>query len=149
ADLDGDGDVDLWCATPRGVVLRWNDGNASFTAAAPTQVPVSTAFECTATALADHDGDGDVDAFVALADRSRVLLDNDGRGGFTVRAMPNAPRIVTDAQYFDADGDGDLDLVLAADVQSELFLNDGAGNFTLAPVQPTPMVRTRAVVAGD
>jgi hypothetical protein len=149
ADLDGDGDVDLWCATPRGVVLRWNDGNASFTAAAPTQVPVSTAFECTATALADHDGDGDVDAFVALADRSRVLLDNDGRGGFTVRAMPNAPRIVTDAQYFDADGDGDLDLVLAADVQSELWINDGAGNFTLAPVQPTPMDRTRAVVAGD
>lgn len=91
----------------------------------------------------DINGDGAVDVFVGntYQTRSRLLL---GRGDGTFQdgsgGLPAGPLSLGDAEFGDADGDGDLDLVLAdwgagnnmtnAGGRTRLWLNDGAGRFT-------------------
>lgn len=82
-------------------------------------------------ALGDVDGDRDLDLIAwRFAPRPSVRLYlNDGTAIFTERR--NAIRV--DGQFLlplaDIDGDGDLDLIVVPNV----LLNDGKGNFTLAP----------------
>ncbi len=84
----------------------------------------------------DLDGDGDVDlvavGFLAL---DRVLL-NDGSAGFALVDDPfgdSASLQSYHAALADADGDGDLDVLVAqggATGQNGLYLNDGSAGFT-------------------
>jgi hypothetical protein len=53
--------------------------------------------------------------------------------------VPHTPGSSMDAQAFDADGDGDLDLLIAKEIQQNvLLLNDGTGRMTVAPVGTLP-----------
>ena len=97
-------------------------------------------------AWGDVDGDGDKDVFVggASGQPGAVYL-GDGMGGFTPTKQKylNAFRRGEDmgAVFFDAEGDGDLDLfvtsggfdpsLLGVFFRDRLHLNDGKGNFTL------------------
>jgi hypothetical protein len=96
-------------------------------------------------AIGDVDGDGREDVYVG-ADRGqeKVIYLQTAPGHFTKRALAGAAELQDmGVLFFDADGDGDLDLLvtsgggfLAADpavYQARLYLNDGHGNFTLAP----------------
>jgi len=126
---------------------------------------------------ADVDGDGDLDIFVACAldplvgQQNRLLLNQNGplgpTGGipaftlFVEATATNLPGIVDDtedAEFFDFDADGDLDLVVAAldgppasptsfgTGVDYVLINDGAGVFAAPglggalPPNPIPAV---------
>ena len=72
--------------------------------------------------VADHDLDGWPDLFVTCFGRN-LLYRNDGDGTFSERAAAagvEAPGWNTGAAFFDADGDGDLDLYVAAYIDCTL-----------------------------
>lgn len=53
--------------------------------------------------------------------------------------VPATPGSSMDTQAFDADGDGDLDLLIAKEVQPNvLLLNDGTGRMSVAPAGSVP-----------
>lgn len=64
-----------------------------------------------------------------------------GGGGhlFAEIAVPHTSGSSMDSQAFDADGDGDLDLLIAKEMQPNvLLLNDGTGRMTVAPAGTLP-----------
>lgn len=92
--------------------------------------------------LADVDGDGDLDMLIGNEVPPNRLLINNGNGVFAEHAegidlpVPLETRMVL---AFDADGDGDLDIVFSnltsngrdyeKDPQMRMLINDGQGNF--------------------
>ncbi|MAL17920.1 MAG: hypothetical protein CL667_09415 [Balneola sp.] len=89
---------------------------------------------------ADFDGDTLID-IAAVYDRSLIWYSNNGDGSFglvstsTVQSFPE--RVGNDYSEqsllaFDADGDGDIDLIHSSRITDDIFLyqNDGTGNFT-------------------
>lgn len=115
-------------------------------------------------AAADVNGDGREDLFLgASAGTTCTLLLQDASGHFAPGAsQPWAAfkeQEFLGAHFFDADGDGDADLYLAAGstewpagserYRDRLFLNDGTGRFAHAP-EALPDLRTStAVVASN
>jgi hypothetical protein len=117
-------------------------------------------------ASSDVDGDGDTDFFMGgSAGQLGQLRINEGGGKFKAQwvdafAQDKAAEDAG-AVFFDADGDGDVDLFVAsgsndftsesAALQDRLYLNDGKGTFTAAPAEALPMDRLigSAVCAAD
>jgi Ca2+-binding RTX toxin-like protein len=99
---------------------------------------------------ADIDGDGDLDIFIGNGDPRPYFLINDGAGNLTLSrsglpAIAGAPffqgsETWNSEAFLDVDRDGDLDMFLgtsgATATPNRLFINDGRGNFTVAPVNP-------------
>ncbi|MDO7884562.1 IPT/TIG domain-containing protein [Hymenobacter cheonanensis] len=148
-DLNGDGLLDLATSDydgtgvtsdPNqypGVVVRLGVGGGRFSSTAYTYYGASTPGDIS---LGDVDGDGDLDiAVVSTTDpgprggpgyQVNILL-NDGQGQFPTSASKsisvyNNP---THAVLGDVDGDGDLDMLIAANKASVSF-NNGSGTFT-------------------
>lgn len=115
---------------------------------------------------ADVNGDGLEDVLVggSKGQVSELFLQQKG-GNFSKKATPafaiDAASQVTDAVFFDANGDGTPDLYVAhggyadfapndARFQDKLYLNDGKGNFTPSPnALPKMLTSTGTVCAGD
>lgn len=143
ADIDSDGDLDLFVGGKGPNFLWVNDGLGSFTAA--TGGPVGGSSHTRTVAWADIDGDGDQDLFVgnhiSVADCGATICGNelwlnDGNGQFTLKndtwlwREPSQYHAgvfkTTSAAFGDVDGDGDLDLYIGVFGEAnELFLNDG------------------------
>lgn len=118
-----------------------------------------------ALATGDINGDGLDDFFVGGTYRGSAagLFLQTADGGFTQKPFPAQPgQEATSALFFDADGDQDLDLYVVcgsnerpatdkAFYQDKLYLNDGRGMFSPAPVGALPDVSGSGscVVAGD
>ncbi len=144
-DFDGDGDVDFPLAQASGTVrMLENDGGGFFALAATIPAAGEVA--------ADVDADGDVDLVLTRA--FDVLL-NDGTGSFFDR--PAAERRAPDfngrpgkAAFADVDRDGDLDVFVPSSFSGSdrLWLNDGRGVFTDAPL-PAGTGSSEVVVFGD
>ena len=128
ADIDGDGDLDLFLlnyddsANP-----MWMNDNGNFIQMA------NFSFGTTAVAAswADQDLDGDLDVYVTRAAGANSLLRNDGSFNFvTVTPTPlEGGASSQGAAWADYDGDGDPDLYLVEWTQpNELYRNDG-GSF--------------------
>ena len=89
-------------------------------------------------ALGDVDGDGWVDVYICLLDRPNVLYRNLGGWRFE-DATPGSgtglgDRVSRGAVLADADGDGDLDLLVAIHGGTNVLLvNDGRGRFEERP----------------
>lgn len=105
-----------------------------------------------ALAVGDVNGDGLDDCFTGSSYRgsSACLFVRNATGGFTKKAFPaQADQEATNALFFDADGDKDLDLYVVyggnerpatdkAFYQDQLYVNDGKGTFTIAPAGTLP-----------
>ncbi len=156
ADLDADGDLDMFLGRDRGHNSRilTNLGDGAFSSVALPGLPRAAM----TGAFADYDRDGDVDLFVAATvtetDARDVVSGETTRGDGDRIYMQQADgtwvdeteaRIPADSDYgwtfqgapIDYDGDGDLDLYLAHDMgpyilPNRLLKNDGAGHFTRA-----------------
>jgi len=150
-DFDNDGDPDLMYASgsdgsPPRILI--NNGLGTFAdqtaARIPAFAPNPRSFS---VAAGDIDDDGDLD--VAVSDggtfggiaTQAILLKNDGTGVFTnvtVSQMPVDLYNCQDITFLDFDGDFDLDMALSgkggAGKQGRLYLNNGAGTFSINSV---------------
>jgi tetratricopeptide (TPR) repeat protein len=137
ADIDGDGAIDLFIAnaidaggTLRNAVLL-NRGAGGFEPA--LMHPLAAVPDVTAALWGDFDNDGLIDVYLCRRGANQLWRQTakgqwsdvtatahaDGGGGTTV-----------DAALFDADHDGDLDvLLIKSDAPNELLSNDGNGTF--------------------
>ena len=117
ADFDGDGALDFIVVTEddqrlgRANVHQYFRGLGRWRyARVNNQIPDSVA---NAVAHADITGDGKPDVLVAGDGQDRLLVNN-GKGGFadeTEKRLPRETAIAQDVEFFDADKDGDLDIV--------------------------------------
>ncbi len=151
-DFDGDGDLDLFVGSSGPDRLLRNDGGV-FTDVTEAMAFVEEGFSTTATA-GDIDGDGDLDLFVGhlvapescpapycwpspgLCDAQKNQLFVNEGGVFVeaaeARGISGAEPTLA-SLFFDADGDGDLDLFVGNDIGAKfpdrLYRNDGTGVF--------------------
>ena len=161
ADLDNDGDTDLFVAndaTPN--VLFRNNGNSTFT---EIGLVAGVAYNANGDEEAgmgvsggDYDNDGDIDFYVTHFFReSNTLYRNDGQGHFKdITAQiglqePTLASLAWGTQFFDYDNDADLDLFVANghfypqvelerlgtsySQYNQLFRNDSANRLVEAP----------------
>ncbi len=143
-DVNGDGRTDVVHANLFQVDVFVNEGTSGRVGTdglvhVPGAIPADLAGW--RVALGDLDGDGDADLALGRA-ATQVplhLLDGDGSGSFTDASanLPSLPAGTTrDLELGDVDGDGDLDVFVAASVPHNLLLlNGGNGVFTNASGQ--------------
>jgi hypothetical protein len=135
-DADGDQDQDLYVVSGGNEYsplapalldrLYMNNGRGDFTQSAEALPKLYDSGSCVAPG--DFDGDGDQDLFVGSRSipwqygltPTSYLLENDGRGHFSVVTEKHAPELantgmVTDAKWTDYDNDRDLDLVVVGE----------------------------------
>jgi MYXO-CTERM domain-containing protein len=149
-DVDGDGAVDIYAPDGSGAAhaLFMNDGSGVFTDEADLRLPNEYP-AAAATRMGDVDGDGDLDIFAADAYGTNGppfghLYINDGAGMFSeaAGAIPDSisGNDIDDVEFFDADRDFDLDLVVNAHGggTGALWLNDGTGTFAAGGTLPPP-----------
>lgn len=140
ADVDGDGDLDIFIACefcPNKLLI--NDGNGFFTNESISRIP-QIVNDSEDIAVADFDGDNDIDVFFVSEDDSlNEFYLNDGNGFFTnannlipVNGKSNATLAI------DIEEDGDFDILIGNDGQNVILINDGNGNFTNETSQRLP-----------
>lgn len=137
-DADGDGDIDLATAnsvetTGQANRLFHNDGNGRLTLADAGDFD-DPVLDTRAVVAFDADGDGDSDLAVANWGAANALYLNNGQGSFLqiqAGSFDDPIRQTAALLAFDADGDGDQDLVVGnAGAADELHFNNGAGVFS-------------------
>ena len=154
ADLDGDGDLDLFAGDEEGTFHYFeNTGSATspaFIERTGAQNPLHGVDigEFSAPALADLDGDGDLDLVAGEYGGAFSYFENTGSAtapAFVRRTGTANPLDGRDVGYYasavfgDVDGDGDLDLV-AGNLYGELTFFENTGGAT----HPAFTVRTDA-----
>jgi hypothetical protein len=153
ADLDGDLDLDAYCANLAAHDVdaqdHWlrNDGSGNFTQTSGL-LPID-AHAASAAAGGDLDRDGDVDLVIAAEQGTMLLYRNDGGGRFVdasswLPALGPTPSI----QLRDFDGDGDLDLATAL-ATTPLCTNDGSGRFAPSTAAGLNLDLSTTLAAGD
>ena len=153
-DFNNDGKLDI--AVLNGgsntVAVLTGNGDGTF-----NQPLVSAPFDIgEAVAAGDFNNDGNLDLVVAGLENGLYLLAGDGHGGFTasVLALPPSGSTFLSVALSDLNFDGLLDIVAVANSglgqpsTIEVFLNGGAGKFTLKSTIPASFY-VASVVVGD
>ncbi len=117
ADYDGDGDDDVYFTNQLGAnALYRNDGNGRFTDVTKSAGGLGLDDRvCAAASFADVDDDGDQDLYVTSTRGGNVFFRNRGDGTFVDETASAGLTLVAHSQlpvFFDADGDGELDLLV-------------------------------------
>ncbi|RYF75428.1 MAG: T9SS type A sorting domain-containing protein [Cytophagaceae bacterium] len=155
-DADADGDMDLLYQTSTvngtGIALKLNNGSGDFStthtatlsggtgtfSTGPLNGIGFTGFSSVASPFmlaVDYDKDGDTDLYESVSGGTGRMLRNNGNSTFTVLADP-FPQVASGARriFFDADADGDIDLLYQTSNASgngiALKLNNGSGDFS-------------------
>ena len=158
ADIDGNGTQDLLitgsdASSNKIAELYTNDGNGNFTLVSGT--PFIGVSDGTINFI-DVDGDNDLDVFItgSASSKTSILYKNDGNGNFSIYDDANFIKVSAGAVAFaDIDGDNDLDLIVSGadsnfDSKTELYINDGAGNF-ISGGTPFTQVRFSSIAFAD
>ena len=147
-DVDNDNDLDLLMTGYTDVgtsfgghtTLYLNNGSGVFSEAAQTFEDL----KASSIAFFDMDNDGDDDVLIAGENDNDVysanLYANDGTGSFSLFSNTAFTGFALgDITTADTDNDGDIDVHICgqsnASKISELYLNDGTGNFSLLPIR--------------
>ena len=166
ADVDGNGLTDIYIGAAAGQAGHlYLQTPAGFSSSPQAAFEADRAAEDVAVEFLDADGDGDSDLFIGsggnalepgnTAYHHRLYL-NDGHGRFTAspEAFPPSAVNCAAAVPFDADGDGDLDLFVAARSvpqqygqvpESRLYFNNGKGIFRQFQSMQAGMLTAAAV----
>ena len=162
-DVDGDLDLDALSANFGQDQLWLNNGSGVFTQTSgrlPGENTQQGDVEC-----GDVDGDSDLDLFLTSLNGQNgaqdILLINNGSGSFNyadgvTQGVPAIINLSNEATFFDADRDGDLDIIVAvsgnnnAGGQDVLLINNGSGLFSDGTSRlPQIIDITLDIVAGD
>jgi len=147
ADLDGDGDMDVFLATAGTISWYENtDGLGNFSSAKMINPAANGGRSVTA---ADLDGDGDLDV-IAASGKIAWYKNLDGLGNFsfgiTISTLAGAIIVYT----ADLDSDGDIDILSAFDNKIAWYENtDGLGNFSFVNVITTAANNASSVYSAD
>jgi Flp pilus assembly protein TadD len=152
ADVDGDGEVDLYIPGGfghRGTVLVHKGGKWLVQPDHPLAAPAGIEF----AAWGDLDNDGLTDVLLCRAEGTPVVFINQ-KSGWKALAVPalEAVRGARDCALLDADHDGDLDIfIVSADGARELVSNNADGSFRslTARLPKPPAGRASQLVAAD
>ena len=117
ADIDGDGDVDIFCSLNVEDRIAWYeniDGKGSF---GPQKSIAEDQEDALAIRSADMDGDGDYDVLFTteFGDRVSICENLDGKGNFSEPAtlfFTDGYRSIRHINLDDIDGDLDLDILM-------------------------------------
>ena len=149
-DVNGDGLPDLFVGGAKNQFsqLHIQQSNGNYLSN-PKLLQIDSSSEITDAIFVDVDNDRDLDLFLvtggyefdktdkALSDK---LLLNDGKGNFKAVKFPEVLSSGSCVTAGDVDQDGDLDLFVGGKIvpgnfpqipESNLFINDGKGNFTM------------------
>ena len=138
ADIDGDGDEDLFMCDkdrdrPNRVYRNNNDG--TFTKDLTTGLSDYTS-KTSSAMFGDYDNDGDEDCYILNTMEAKCRLwNNDGTGNFTKVTgvgLPEIPQYFMCGAWVDIDNDGYLDMILASYFETEfhqVYKNKGDGTF--------------------
>jgi len=155
ADVDNDGDLDILEANEAQNRILINDGKGFFTDETSDRLP-EVIDQTREVDLADIDNDGDLDILFAnvyfggVGDPQNRLLVNDGTGIFfetTDSSIPLNDYSTVDADFFDINSDGNIDIISGNKYQgmSDLVLiNNGEGVFEDKTLQYFPSISTYA-----
>lgn len=145
ADIDGDGDQDLVVSGKAGLdgngrtQIYLNDGNGGFSLEQAFDLPY---IMFSSIATGDIDNDGDIDLFFSgtwSSSNYTEIYKNDGYGTFAEDHSYTLAQVSLGSSiFFDANGDGSLDLFYFGRGSgwggvSKLYLNDGSGQLTDTP----------------
>ncbi len=143
ADVDEDGDLDLYTGSYSGTInVAMNDGNGVFTSAPDLLADGSTidVGMFSFPEFADVDEDGDLDLYVGESTGLVKVFINNGSGVFTASGNLQAGGVdisagtLSQPTFYDLDNDGDLDLYLGVNSgYIHYFSNNGSGVFTAGP----------------
>ncbi|WP_299886428.1 LamG-like jellyroll fold domain-containing protein [uncultured Lacinutrix sp.] len=148
ADVDGDTDLDLLISgynNEASTYLYLNDGSGNFTEDSVASSTIQD-YGAGASVFVDIDGDTDLDLVIGGAvgsSSSTKMYTNNGAGVFTSVSSSFSNYIYYgDIAVSDVDLDGDLDVFISGTIapttsvhQTNLYKNDGSGNFTLDTAQ--------------
>ncbi|MDB5012744.1 MAG: Repeat protein, partial [Daejeonella sp.] len=157
-DADNDNDQDLFVCSggsdtnPKSSDLTnrlyLNDGKGNFSKSSMPFTYPGTSESSSCVTAADFDQDGDQDLFVGVRLKisqygipaNGYILKNDGKGNFTNATLEVAPQLInigmiTDAEWFDYDRDGDADLVVCGEYMPIKIFKNNRGKLSDATVQ--------------
>ncbi len=137
-DVDGDGDDDLYFLNQLGSnALYRNNGDGTFADVTAASGPIGLADRISVSgAFNDIDNDGDQDLFVTTTRGGNVLFRNEGGGRFvdvTKAAGVGHVGHSQGATFFDADGDGDLDLFVTNTARWTTSVLDPVQKYYIGP----------------
>ena len=158
ADLDGDGDLDLFVAVSAPPVGRnrnpadrvlLNEGAGTFVDSGQRLGNGDS----TAVALGDIDGDGDADALVGAGDQALLWINQGGDQGGAAGSFASSPQRIPGNKIralllADMDGDAALDAIVGSAQDAAIWINDGSGAFSASAPAFAYSVR-HALAVGD
>jgi hypothetical protein len=141
ADIDNDGDMDLYVAKCKFGVSEWEDprrhnmlfinqGNGVFINEAEARGMKHKGQSWTGS-FADYDNDGDQDCLITNHDVPHALMRNDGTGHFTehVLNVPLDASFAFQSLWADFDNNGYLDFLITGADKTYFYMNRDGENF--------------------